>query len=413
MNNIGKRFVGSSLVFSVFLFVGTAGLAACSAKEESNVPVANDYTELMQPFAAADNDAVQNVESVNSKQAEEIESDNVLKLPENVSEDTDEAVEETEDDSVVTITISAAGDVTLGNYLGQEYDGSFDEMYDTVDDGGYFFQNVYDIFSSDDMTIVNLEGPLTNAEEIRLEKEYVIKGRPEYAKLLTLGSIEAAGMANNHILDYKEEGLADTVKAVEDEGIAYAYDGNLGLYEVKGIKIGFVAISQVSRGNAMEKTLKNGIEKLKEENADIILALCHWGIEREYYPEEYQQYLGHLCIDWGADVVLGSHTHCLQGIENYNGSYIVYSLGNFCFGGNRNPSDKDTMIFQQTYTFVDGEKQEGTDIHVIPCSVSSVTYRNDYQPTPLTGSDSERVINRLNEYSKDFGVAFDYDGNLK
>lgn len=60
--------------------------------------------------------------------------------------------------------------------------------------------------------------------------------------------------------------------------------------------------------------------------------------------------LGRKCVDWGADLVLGSHPHVLQGIELYQGKFIVYSLANFCFGGNRNPKDKDTMIFQQQFT---------------------------------------------------------------
>lgn len=379
----------------IFIAILCFGLVSCGMVEETE-PVVYDYSDLMQPITAGSADV--------SGEAGQDEAQ--------VTDGTTD-IDMSEQDNVVTITISAAGDVTLGNYLNQDYSYSFDQTYDQVEDEGYFFENVYDIFSSDDFTLVNLEGPLTNAEEIRQEKDYVIKGRPEYAALLKYGSIEAVGLANNHILDYKEQGLLDTVEAVREQGITYAYDSNVGIYEAKGIKIGYVAISQVSRGNAMEKTIKNGIEKLKEENADIIIAFCHWGIEREYYPEEYQQYLGKLCIDWGADVVLGSHPHVIQGIEEYNGKFIVYSMGNFCFGGNRNPSDKDSMIFQQTFTFVDGEKQNDTDIRVIPCSVSSVSDRNNYQPTPATGSEAERIINRINEYSSDFELEFDYDGYLK
>jgi len=381
----------------IVILIGSvcSGLVSCGIAEETE-PVVYDYNELMQPITANFED-----ESAEPEQDETMIG----------SSTTD--IDMSEQDNVVTITVSAAGDVTLGNYLDQDYSYSFDQTYDQVEDEGYFFRNVYDIFSSDDFTLVNLEGPLTNAEEIRQEKEYVIKGRPEYAELLKYGSIEAVGLANNHILDYKEQGLLDTVEAVKEQGITYAYDNNVGIYEAKGIKIGYVAISQVSRGNSMEKIIKNGIDKLKEEDADIIIAFCHWGIEREFYPEEYQQYLGKLCIEWGADLVLGSHPHVIQGIEEYNGKFIVYSMGNFCFGGNRNPSDKDSMIFQQTFTFVDGERQNDTDIHVIPCSVSSVTDRNNYQPTPATGEEAERIINRINEYSSDLGVELDYDGYLR
>lgn len=321
-------------------------------------------------------------------------------------------VESEEDSSIISITISAAGDTTLGNYFEQGYSYSFDEMYDKQEDKAYFFQNVYDIFDQDDMTIVNLEGMLTTSENLQPGRTYNIKGAPEYVDVLTLGSVEAVSMENNHRMDYGEEATADTVAALEGAGISYAYLDTLGIYETKGIQIGFVSVNEASHGTAVERTLENGIAKLKEQGADLILACCHWGTERENYPEEYQRSLGQKCIDWGADLVIGHHPHVLQGIEEYQGKYIVYSLANFCFGANRNPADKDTMIFQQTFTFAEGEKQEDTEVRLIPCLVSSVTSRNDYCPTPAEGEDAKRIINRMNEYSRDFGVAFTEDGYL-
>ena len=312
----------------------------------------------------------------------------------------------------IHITISAAGDVTLGNYFGQDYAWSFREMWEKQQNPAYFLENVYDIFSSDDMTIVNLEGPLTNAEARREEQTYCISGDPEYADVLTEGSVEAVSMANNHRLDYYEQGTADTVEAVSSRGISYAYDKNLGLYETKGIRIGFVSVNEVGHGAGVETILKEGIALLREQGADLVLANCHWGIERENYPEEYQLSLGKKCIDWGADLVLGHHPHVLQGIEEYQGKYIVYSLGNFCFGANRNPKDKDCIIFQQTFTFRDGILQDDTEARIIPCSVSSVSNRNDYRPTPAEGEDAQRIIERMNEYSADFGVHIDENGDL-
>lgn len=326
-------------------------------------------------------------------------------------ESTEEASTEQQPDKI-SITISAAGDVTLGNYLTQDYAWSFRQTYEQEQNDAYFFENVYPIFSVDDMTIVNLEGPLTDSEDAR-EGQYVIKGDPEYVNILTEGSVEAVSFGNNHRLDYKEQGTRDTVQALEGAGIAYAYDSNIGIYEVKGIRIGFVSVNEIAWGEGVEKFLQEGIAGLKEEGTDLILACCHWGTEREFYPEEYQQSLGRKCIDWGADLVIGHHPHVLQGIEEYQGKYIIYSLGNFCFGANRNPADKDTMIFQQTFTFVDGERIGETEVKVIPCSVSSVTSRNDYRPTPAKDEEAVRIINRINEYSKDFGVEFDENGVSK
>ena len=143
-----------------------------------------------------------------------------------------------------------------------------------------------------------------------------------------------------------------------------------------------------------------------------MVACCHWGRERENTPEEYQKTLGRKCIDWGADLVIGHHPHVLQGVEEYQGKFILYSLGNFCFGANRNPKDKDCMIFQQTFTFLDGVKQEDRQIRAIPCSISSAAGKNDYKPTPAQGEEAGRILDRINAYSQDFGIQFDKEGYL-
>ena len=381
-------------LFCAVCCCAAALFTACGRNEPSVAP-AMDYRHLMQP-----------VEQETTAPETAVPETAVLAEAEAA------AVPETEEnDNTVTITISAAGDVTMGNYEGQEYAYSFRQTAEQIEDEGYFFSNVSDIFSADDMTIVNLEGVLTNSEERKEGQTYCIKGDPSYVTFLTHGDIETVSMANNHRLDFGESGSRETVDALEREGITYAYDDIVGIYETKGIRIGYVSVRYWGEG--MEQTMKNGIEKLKEEGVDLILACCHWGIERNFYPEEYQRSFGQKCIDWGADLVIGHHPHVLQGIEEYQGRFIVYSLANFCFGANRNPSDKDTMIFQQTFTFVDGVKQEDADIRVIPCSVSSVPDRNDYRPTPASGSEAQRILNRINEYSRDFGVQLDENGYLK
>jgi poly-gamma-glutamate synthesis protein (capsule biosynthesis protein) len=311
----------------------------------------------------------------------------------------------------ISVTISAAGDVSLGNHQEQDYANSFRQTYDMAEDKGYFFQNVKDIFEQDDFTLVNLEGVLTFSERLNEGRTYYIKGDPDYAQLLVLGGIEGVSMGNNHKNDYGQEGINDTVEALKTADIAYAYDNIVGIYETKGITIGFVSVNESSMGEAVEDYIQEGITKLEEERADIILVYCHWGIEKEYYPEDYQKELGHKCIDWGADLVLGSHPHVLQGIEYYQGKYIVYSLANFCFGANRNPPDKDTMIFQQTFTFPDGVKEAG-EARVIPCTVSSVKERNDFCPTPATGEEANRILGAIQYYSQEFHTRLDGEGYL-
>lgn len=313
----------------------------------------------------------------------------------------------------VTITISAAGDCSLGNHQEQEYNCSFNQAYDKEGGAEYFLRNVKDIFAADDMTIVNLEGVLTTSNAQQEGRTYNIKGDPSYAKILTEGSVEAVSMGNNHRLDFGVSGTKDTEDALEAEGILYAYDTNVTVYETKGIRIGLLSVNEVAWGFGTETLVKEAIAKLQEEDVDLIVAACHWGIEKDYYPEAYQLELGHKCIDMGADLVLGHHPHVLQGIEEYNGKLIVHSLGNFSFGANRNPADKDTMIFQQTFTFVDGVKQEDMEAKVIPCTVSSISHRNNFQPTPLEEEEADRVIGRLNELSADFGISISEDGKLQ
>lgn len=95
-------------------------------------------------------------------------------------------------------------------------------------------------------------------------------------------------------------------------------------------------------------------------------------------------------------MIIGSHPHVLQGIETYKEKKIVYSLGNFCFGGNKNPSDKDTMIYQHTFSF-ENDQLVKEDNQIIPCMISSTASRNNYQPTPVEGEDASRVLKKVNE----------------
>lgn len=308
-----------------------------------------------------------------------------------------------------TVTISLAGDCSLGKLSVHGYEGTFYEMYDLYG-SSYFFKNVRDIFENDDMTLVNFEGVLTDSDDL-VEKQYNIKGKPEFNQILVDADIDAVSFGNNHNRDYGEQSFQDTIAAFEELNIPYACDDVPGIYETEsGVKIGFVSVNEVYDEESVEIYLQNGIAKLQEANVNLILACCHWGEEGEYYPEDYQTELGHKCIDWGADLVVGCHPHVLQGIENYNGRYIIYSLGNFCFGGNKNPKNKDTMIVQVTFTLTDGTASEEAVLKIIPCTISSVKNRNDYCPTVASESRSAEIIKKMNTYSSQFGVNIDMSG---
>ncbi|MDO5587119.1 MAG: CapA family protein, partial [Clostridia bacterium] len=100
---------------------------------------------------------------------------------------------------------------------------------------------------------------------------------------------------------------------------------------------------------------------------------------------------------------IGHHPHVLQGMECYKGRMIAYSMGNFCFGGNQNPRDKDTMIYRQTFTVKDGKVTDYNDYGVVPCSLSSTSSRNNYQPTPAEGSEKQRIADKIQKFSDKLG----------
>lgn len=306
-----------------------------------------------------------------------------------------------------TITISAAGDCTLG--IDSRIHHTFDSYY-TKNGNAYFLKKVKPVFSKDDITIVNFEGTLTTSTN-RANKAFTFKGPKKYVGILKKGSVEVVTLANNHSMDFGRKGLADTQKTLKKNKIAYCYNSTIAYKKVKGIKIAFIGFSQLEGTTASQVT--KAIKKAKKKRAKIIITSFHWGIEREYYPNSKQTSLAHSAINAGASLVLGHHPHVLQGIERYKGRYIVYSLGNFCFGGNTNPKDKDTMIFQQTFHIKDGKVLSKKDARVIACSLSGSSACNDYQPRILKGSSKKRVIKKLNTLSKGLHVRINSKGKLQ
>ena len=301
--------------------------------------------------------------------------------------------------SPVSLTLSVVGDCTLGTDETFDYDTSLNAYYENYG-ADYFLQNVKDIFSTDDLTIANFEGTLTDSDE-REDKTFAFKAPASYASILTGGSVEAVNTANNHSHDYGDQSFDDTLAALDDAGIVnFGYD-KTAVMDVKGIKVGLVGIYELYDHLEREQQLKDNIAKVKADGAQLIVVIFHWGNETETVPDSNQTTLGRIAIDEGADLVCGHHPHVLQGIETYKGRNIVYSLGNFCFGGNSSPSDMDTMIYQQTFTIdADGVKKDNVT-NIIPCSISSAAYDgyNNYQPTPAEGDEATRILGKINERS--------------
>jgi poly-gamma-glutamate synthesis protein (capsule biosynthesis protein) len=277
----------------------------------------------------------------------------------------------------VTVTLSAAGDFTLGGDIQSGGDWRFASAFEEHG-ADWFLANVKDIFEADDLTVVNLEGTLTTSNNRRQNRSFLFRGDPEYIDILTAGDVEIVNVANNHHNDLLSQGKEDTLDTVKSADIGYfGYDDEYSV-EIEGLTFGFLGFTE------WDHTAEDITERIKsaKNTYDVVVVSFHWGIERQYTPSKTQTTLGHAAVDAGADLVIGSHTHVLGEVENYSGVNIVYSLGNFCYGGHSNPADKDTMIFQQDFLIYPDKSFEIADSRVIPCSISSVEYTNNYQPTP-------------------------------
>lgn len=287
--------------------------------------------------------------------------------------------------------LSFAGDCTLGvEHASWGKSGTFPDVVGT--DYAYPLSGVQSLFTQDDFTFVNLECALTD-HNIPAEKEFRFRGLPAYGQILKEGGVEAVSLANNHSLDYGKAGLEETRQVLANLSIAAGGDKETFLYTTqRGLKIGVYTAYHIGKAD-----IRQAIASLQEQGAQVIVAAFHMGAEGSYTPTNWQRELCRYAAECGAQIVYNSHPHVLQPMERWEGSVILYSMGNFCFGGNRNPSDKDTAVIQVSVELMeDGTAQLG-DVTVIPCSVSSRSDRNDYCPTPYAENSKEaaRVASKL------------------
>lgn len=307
--------------------------------------------------------------------------------------------------SQLSLTISTAGDCTLGEDISFSTQNSFSTVQ-AMQGSAYFFEKVRPVFAQDDLTFVNLEGTLTD-QGTREEKQFAFRGDPSFTEILTLGSVEAVTLANNHSSDYGQVSLEDTKKHLTEAGIEYCKDDEIVVKDVNGVRVGLIGIYVLQDGKEKAAQVEETIARAREEGAQVIVTAFHWGAEMETEPDEVQRTLAHLAIDSGADLVVGHHPHVLQGIEKYSGKYICYSLGNLCFGGNSSPSDMDSMIFQQTFKVLRGGEVESGEAKVVPCRISSAGDWNNYQPVIAEGEERTRIMEKINKLSEAFQVSFE------
>ncbi len=294
------------------------------------------------------------------------------------------------------VVISAAGDCTLGSDKCYSYKDSFEAFYDKYG-YKYFFNDVRKIFMKDDFTVINLECALTNSTKYA-DKQYVYRGKPEYAKILSYSDVELVSLANNHSHDYLEKGFSDTISALNKESVKYAYYYKIQIMKKGNIKAAFISVDY---WNCSKEMLKNYLNKADKLGADLKILSIHWGTNYEQNYDSKQKYFGHLAVDLGADLILGHHPHILQGIEIYKDVPIVYSLGNFCYAGKRNlGNERNTMIFQMEFDF-EGKKLDGTKCKIIPTYMSNKNPQNTYRPTIVTSSNEKtKILKQVYSLSK-------------
>lgn len=281
--------------------------------------------------------------------------------------------------------LTFVGDCTFGSNPTNYYAG-YGFIKTVGEDYAYPFANVTGYFDNDDFTMVNLEGPLCDSGN-PVQKKHVFHGPTSYVNILTENSVEAVTIANNHTLDYGQSGYESTLATLESAGVPYVErDASTIVTTESGLTIGLYAAVYYYL-DVEDMTAE--ITAMKEQGVDLIIFAPHWGTEGTYHPTDEQTRVGRAAIDAGADIVYGSHPHVLQPIEEYNGGVIYYSLGNFSFGGNGYPQDYDTALLQQEIIRDrDGNVTLG-DLTIVPCNVSSVAGRNNFQPTPYEEGTEE------------------------
>lgn len=308
-----------------------------------------------------------------------------------------------------TVTLHFGGDVMFSGKVGELL---AQKGYD------YPYEYVKKLFTSDDLTVVNLETPVTSSDTTAANKTYTFKSSPEALPHMAAAGIDAVNLANNHILDQGVSGLTDTIQQLDQSGVQYVGAGKDSTrayqpvyVERKGIKIALLGFSRVipeaswnagknqpGVATAYDATAAEAAIREAKSNADLVVVVAHWGVERSDTTVDHQTDLAHRFIDAGADLVVGGHPHVLQGLEQYKGKWIAYSTGNFIFTHSLTEKTWDTGVFEAVCS-IKGE-----------CSMKVIPYTaNLGQPVPMAEPQAQTLLQRLQSLSSN--IRFDVKGN--
>lgn len=302
-------------------------------------------------------------------------------------------------DGSAIITITCAGDLTIGGDSRKRNNIFENELKAQGGDINFTMRNVRNILMEDDLTLVNFEGTLTESTYIpsnKRENEFLFSAPPAYVSMLSDNGIEAVCLANNHVMDHGEDAYLETQQTLSEAGIVWSNEDHIGVYETHGIQIAMLSYFCIDRWDSLWDKVPADIAAAKERYP-LVIASFHWGIETHYQPTQNAIRMGRLAVDAGADLVVAHHTHRINPIEQYKGVYICYSLGNFCFAGHEKPSDMSSFLFQIRFRVKDGQCAS-KGFRIIPIRISSMESRNDFTPTPYeVGKSTDAVINVLKQ----------------
>ena len=290
-----------------------------------------------------------------------------------------------------TFTVTVAGDTTLGSTDELRKRDDCCERVAEEKGYGWFFSGLTELFGTDDLTLINFEGTLTEQTQ-KKEKKYNFKGPAEYTDILTLGSVEAVTIANNHTLDYGDAGREETIANLEQAGLTVSGGGVLGVFEKDGVKVGMTGYCFPYANG--KKDITKDVKALREMGCQIVIASFHWGSEyRDDFTAE-QRSIGRAAIKAGADIVVGHHPHIVQGIERYQDTYILYSVGNLVFGGNVDPDDRDAYAARLTFTVYE-DRCDPPELTIVPLRLTALDEGTDYRPVLAGEEDAQRIVNRI------------------
>lgn len=335
-------------------------LSGCGTKKYRQVPVEPQILAAEEGKDQADRNS-QDEQTEIRIEGEEAQTDAriVIDLEEKTGGDAEETGTQRD------ITLLFAGDVLLSDHVLQAYDKA-GGIHGVLDEG--YLQAI----GQADFFMVNQEFPFSSRGTQAPDKQFTFRLDPERVELFRQIGIDGVTLANNHALDFGQDGLLDSCDVLDDAGILHTGAGKdleeakqPVIAEINGKRIAMIGATRVipvsdwaagSNHAGMLATydpsvLLKEISSLKQEN-DYVIVYVHWGIERDEMPQEYQRKLGQQYIDAGADLVIGAHPHVLQGIEYYQGKPIVYSLGNFIFGS----SIPRTTLLEVTWKAEEAEK---------------------------------------------------------